>query len=224
MQNLEFRTGVIKPIDCVKEAWEIIKPDYWLLFAVTIVGVLIGSMTLLLLTGGMICGIYYVYLRKIDGGPVVFDDLWKGFSWFLPGLVVAVFIFVPVFVVYGAIYVPIVMAAIAGKNMSESELITMLAGALAVDLIFVIVMVCFHTLILFAFPLIVDRGVGPVRAMIISSKAVWKNLGGIAGLYGVNLALSLAGAALCGVGAYLVIPIIFASNVVAYRKIFPSVR
>jgi len=43
---MEFRTGVIKPIECVKEGWELIKSDYWLLFAVTLVGVLIGAMTL----------------------------------------------------------------------------------------------------------------------------------------------------------------------------------
>src|SRR6185369_14886945 len=101
---MEFRTGAIKPIECVKEGWELIKADYWLLFAVTLVGGLIGAMTLYILLGGMVCGIYYVYLKRIDGGPVVFDDLWKGFSWWLPGLVVAAFIIVPMLFLYGILY------------------------------------------------------------------------------------------------------------------------
>src|ERR1041385_1083243 len=109
---MEFRTHVIKPVECVKEAWEIIKPDYWLLFAITLVGVLIGGMTLYILLGGMVCGIYYVYLKKIDSrGPVVFDELWKGMSWILPGLIVTAFIIVPMLVVYGFIYVPLILAA-----------------------------------------------------------------------------------------------------------------
>jgi len=222
MQNTEFRTGVIKPIECLKEAWELIKPDYWLLFAVTIVGVLIGGMTLYILLGGMMCGIYFVYLKRIDGGPVVFEDLWKGLSWFVPGLVVTVFIMVPFLIVYGVIYVPLIMAAIMGERMSENELLSLLGGIFAVDLILMVAMVCLHTLIIFAFPLIVDRGLGGFRAMLVSAKAVWKNLGGVAGLYAVNFVLALAGLLAVCVGIYLVIPVLLAANLVAYRKVFPA--
>ena len=31
MQNTEFTTGQIRPIECVKEAWALIKDEYWLL-------------------------------------------------------------------------------------------------------------------------------------------------------------------------------------------------
>jgi hypothetical protein len=179
MQNLEFRTGVIKPVECVKEAWELIKPDYWLLLGITIVGAVIGAMTLYVLVGAMICGINYAYLRKIDGKPLAFDDLWKGFSWWAPGLIVALFIFVPMFVVYGVLYLPIIMGAVMGQRMSQDELMTMLVGAAAVDLVLIVVMVCFHTLLMFSFPLIVDRNLGGLRAMMTSAKAVLKNLGGV---------------------------------------------
>ena len=219
---MEIRTGVIKPIDCVKEGWELIKADYWILFAVTLVGVIIGAMTLYILLGGMVCGIYYVYLKKLDGGPVVFDDLWKGLSWFFPGLVVVLFIIVPMIIVYGVLYVPLIMAAVMGERMSEGELMGMLTGVFAVDLVFIVVMVCLHTLIMFSFPLIVDRGLGGFKAMLTSAKAVWKNLGGVAGLFAVNFVLSLAGVLACVVGLYLVIPVLIAGNLVAYRKIFPA--
>ncbi len=46
MNNTEFRTGVIKPVECVKEGWELIKSEYWLLFAITLVGALIGGVTM----------------------------------------------------------------------------------------------------------------------------------------------------------------------------------
>lgn len=57
--------------------------------------------------------------------------------------------------------------------------------------------------------------------MTTSARAVFRNLGGVAGLIGVNFVLVLAGyAALC-IGVYFAIPIIIATNVVAYRRIFP---
>src|SRR4051812_10530576 len=104
MQNVEVRSGVVKPVECFKEGWELIKDEYWLLFAVTLVGALIGGMTMYILFGAMICGIFFAYIRKIDGGRVVFDDLWKGFNWFGPGLVVTLFIVVPMIAVYLIIY------------------------------------------------------------------------------------------------------------------------
>ena len=57
MQNLEFTTGQIRATECVREAWAIIKDDYWLLFAIAIVGAMIGGISLYVLIGAMICGI-----------------------------------------------------------------------------------------------------------------------------------------------------------------------
>ena len=95
MTNTEFRTGVISPVECVKEGFERIKKDYWLLFAISLVGALIGGATMYILLGAMACGMFYAYLNAIDGKPVVFDDLWKGMNYFGPGLVVTLLIFVP---------------------------------------------------------------------------------------------------------------------------------
>lgn len=218
----EFQTGVIKPVECVKEGFELIKSDYWILFAATFVAALIGAFTLYILMGAMACGMFYLYLRKIDGGSISFDDLWKGFGWWLPGFVVMLFMVVPMFVVYGVIYVPIIMAAVMGPNLSQDELMGLVIGAFSVDLIFVIIMVCFHTLLMFSFPLLVDRNLGAVKAMTTSARAVLKNMGGVVGLILVNFGLALLGELALCVGIYFVIPVLIAGNVVAYRKVFPK--
>jgi len=223
MQDLEFRTGVIKPVECVKEGFEIIKSDYWLLFAIWLVSGILGGISLLIASGAMICGAFYCYLRKIDGHPVNFDDLWKGMQWFVPGLVVMLVIVLPLLVVYGAITIPFLMAGAMGGRMSEDELVAMLVGTLAVELVLAVVMVCIHTLLMFAFPLIVDRNLGAIKAMTTSARAVFGNMGGVAGLFGVNFVLVLAGYLAFCVGVYFVIPIIIAGNVVAYRRVFPRV-
>lgn len=222
MNNTEIKTGVIRPVECVKEGWELIKSNYWILFAILFVGVIIGSFSLYILLGAMTCGIFYCYLQAIDGREVSFEGLWKGFDFFKPGLIVMLFIIVPMIVVYSIIYLPFILAAVMGSKLSEEELTGLLIGAFAVDLVFIIVMVCFHTLLMFSFPLIVDRKLGAIAAMKTSGRAVWRNLGGVTGLILVNMGLILLGyLALC-IGVYFVIPVMIAGNVVAYRKIFPA--
>ena len=218
----EIQTGVIRPIECMKEGWELIKNDFWLLFGITAVGMIIGGITMYALLGAMMCGIFYCYLQKIDGKPVSFDQLWKGLDWWLPSLVAVIVMVVPMFVIMGVIYAPLIVAAVMGSNLSESEAMALVLGALAIDSVFILLMVCFHTLMMFTFPLIVERNLGAIDAMKLSAKGVWKNLGGIAGFYGVAFILSFIGALACGIGTYFVIPIILAGTAVAYRKVFPK--
>jgi hypothetical protein len=225
MQNLEFTKGQIRPIECVQEAWAIIKSDYWLLFAVSIVGALIGGVSMYILIGAMICGIFGVYLRKIDGGPVVFDDLWKGFGFFWPSLLVTVVIVVPMviwmLVMFATIYLPIITAAVMGSKADGSAIMATFAVGFVIDIVLALVMICIHSLLIFAFPLLVDRGLSSWEAMKLSARAALKNVGGIAGMIGVNFLLALAGEMAFCVGIYLVIPIMTAANLVAYRKVFP---
>ncbi len=118
-------------------------------------------------------------------------------------------------------YFPIILSAVMGTKLSPDELMTMVIGAIAVDLVVAVIMVCIHTLLIFSFPLIVDRGLGAFGAMATSAKAVLKNLGGVTGLFVVNFGLVLAGYLAFCIGIYLVIPVVIAANVVAYRKVFP---
>jgi hypothetical protein len=222
MQPAEFRTGHIRPIECAKEAWETIKPNYWLFFAICLLGIWLSGITLYVLLGAMVCGIFYSFLTAIDGSQPVFTNLWKGFKFFTPGFVVMLFFVVPLLVVYAIMYGPIFYAVYANPGMSEQELIALISGGTLIDTILVIGMVCFHTLLLFAFPLVIDRGFGPLKAVLTSARAVWANLSGVTGLIGVQFVLTLIGGLLLCFGIYLVIPIIFATNAVAYRKVFPA--
>jgi hypothetical protein len=222
--NAEYTTGRINAIECVREGFELIKSDYWLLLAVWIVGGVISGASFLIAAGAMMAGTIYAYLRKIDGHRADFNDLWKGFQCFFPGLVVVFVIVLPIMAVYLLIYVPILIAAISGDRMDPQHLLTMMIGVLVVDLILIIFIVCLHTLLLFAFPLMVDRGLGPITAMSTSARAVLRNLWGVSSLMAANIGLTILGyAALC-VGIYFVIPVIIGSSLVAYRRVFPRLN
>jgi hypothetical protein len=166
------------------------------------------------------------YLRQIDGYPVQFEDLWKGIKFFWPSLPVALLIFIPtvvwIVVLFTTMYLPIIMSAAMGDRLSGDEMMSFLGGAFLVDSVVAIAMVCIHTLLTFSFPLVVDRGLRGFSPAIVSAKAVWGNLKGLCGLIGVNFVLVLAGELACFVGLYLVMPLIMATTLVAYRKIFPA--
>ena len=109
--------------------------------------------------------------------------LFKGFDYFLPSLIVAIVVVVPVFVLILTIYVPLFGLAFAGQRMSSSELIPFLIGIFVFEIIVAFIMVCFHTLLMFAFPLIVDRKLSGWQSIKTSASAVWNNLAGVAGLF-----------------------------------------
>lgn len=224
MQNTEFRTGVLHPVEIYKEAWELMKDQYWLIFAITLVGLLIGGAVPIIVIGPMICGIYLCMFQKIERRPVVFETLFKGFDFFMPSLIVAFVIMVPVFILIFTIYVPMIGAAIAGNKMSEAEFVPFLIGFIIFEVIVAVIMVCFHTLLMFAFPLIADRKLSGIQSMKLSARAVWANLAGVAGLFGVGFVVGIVGYLMLCVGMYLVMPLILMANAVAYRKIFPKLE
>jgi len=226
MQNLEFTRGQIRPVECVKEAWALIKDEYWLLFAISIVGAMIGGLSFYVLIGSMICGIFGCYLKKIDGGKVSFDDLWLGFRFFWPSLLVTIVIVIPIVVyviaVFSTIYLPIIMKAVGGSRVSDGEMLTAVFVGLAIDVVIAIGMISIHSLLIFAFPLVVDRGLSSWEAIKLSARAALKNIGGIGGMIAVNFLMVLAGELAFCVGIYLVIPLMTAANLIAYRKVFPK--
>lgn len=221
MQNFEFRTGVLKPVEIYKESWEIMKNEYWMIFAITLVGLLVGSFIPIVILGPMMCGIYMCLLDKVDGRTLSFEKLFKGFDYFVPGLIVALIVMVPTFAFIIAIYIPMIGMALAGPRMSESEMIAFFAGVIVFELIVAIIMICIHSLVIFSFPLIVDRKLSGWQAVTLSARAVWGNFGGVAGLFGVGMLVCLGGYLLLCIGVYLALPIILMATTVAYRKIFP---
>lgn len=222
-----FNTGAIRAVDCLREAWDLIKGEYWPLFAVSIVGGLIAGFTLYVLLGAMVCGIFTCYLKKIDGeGPVNFDDLWTGFKYLGPSALATVFFAVPIvvyFVVtFVTLYSPLITAALMGERTDQSVFLGMFAAALVVDVIVAIAMTCIHSLMIFTFPLIIDRKLSSWDAIKLSARAALKNVGGIAGLIGVNFGLIVLGLLAFCAGIYFAIPVMTATSLVAYRKVFPK--
>lgn len=221
MLNDEFTTGQLRPVEIFKEAWELLRERFWPVLGLTLLGILIGSAVPVVIIGPMICGIFLIMFRVIDRQNVGFEDLFKGFDYIWKSLPVAILMMAPVVVLLVLVYVPMIGMAIAGPRMGETELIAFLAGWIVFEFVVIFLMVCFHTLLMFSFPLIADRGLSGLDAVKLSIRAVWANLKGVAGLIGLGAVACMAGYLLLCVGVYLALPLIFMSQAIAYRRIFP---
>jgi hypothetical protein len=222
----EFRRGVIAPMGCLKEGWAGVKDQYWLFLGIVFIGAFVGGAVPIVLFGPMMCGVWLCLLRKLRGESVEFGMLFKGFDYFVPGLVAAAIQFVPMFIVAVPFYIVlfIIMMSAPSGHVTQAEASDYLATIFIWYLVFmlVILVVSFAVMIFFLFPyaLIVDRKLSGLDAIKLSIKAGSANFGGILGLLLLNFLLILVGVLACYVGAFFTMPISFASYATAYRKIF----
>jgi len=226
----DFRVGVIKPLECIKEGWALIKEQYWLFFGISFVGILIGGLVPIVLLGPMMAGIFLCLFERQRGRPVEFSLLFKGFDYFVQSLVVMVLKMIPIMVLMIPYY--IFMVAVMFTTMprdhapSTDEQTQFLFSFLGVELVFVLVIVVVSILLeiffMLAFPLVPDRKLSGLEAVKLSFKAGKANFGGLLGLILLNGLFSIIGVLCCFVGVYFYLPVALAAQAVAYRRIFPE--
>jgi len=223
-----FNTGVISPTDCLKTGWQTIKDEYWLFLGIALVGMLIASVGPFgILAGPAMCGIYICMLRRIDGKRVEFGMLFEGFNHFVQSLIATLILIIPSMVLVVIVYVVIFVIGLVLAGSSRdggSSIATVVSLILSLLLIVVITLVSLllGVLFMFTYPLIVDRKMQGVDAVKLSVKAARANLKGAIGLQLLSMLLSFAGALVCCIGMYFVVPITMAAAAIAYRQVFPA--
>jgi hypothetical protein len=225
----DFNSGVVAPVECLKEGWGLIKDQYWLFLGLTVVAMLIGGAIPIVLLGPMMVGIFICLFSKIRREPVEFGNLFKGFDHFVQGLIVAAIRVVPIIVLMVFFYIimfAVMMAAAPRGRGNSEEASGFVLAFFGLEMVFIVVLlvvsILIETLLLFAFPLVADRNMSGLDAVKLSIKAGRANLGGIIGLLLLNAGLGVVGVLCCFVGVYFVLPISFASHAIAYRRVFPE--
>src|SRR5687768_17781959 len=91
IDSIEFGRGVIQPVECIREGYELIRDQYWLFVGMAAIGVLIGNAVPFgILMGPMVVGLYMALFRKRRGELVEFGILFKGFDTFGDSVVVTI--------------------------------------------------------------------------------------------------------------------------------------
>lgn len=221
--GISFAKPHIGVFDCVSEGWQLIKDDYWLFLGITIVALIIaGAVPLYILMGPMHCGIYFCLRKKLRGGKVEFADAFKGFDFFGRSLVATLISFSPMLLLSAVAVVSMLpglfadVARGADYEMSPAVMITLFVEIAVANLIFITI----QGLTMFMYPLIIETELGAWDAIKLSARAVWNNAWGITLLLLGQGLLALLGFICCFIGVYFVMPVMFASVMVAYRRIF----
>lgn len=230
MNNIDFNRNAVKPLECVKEGWALIKDRYWLFFGIVIVGLLLaGFGPFGVLLGLMLCGIYISLFNKIRGENVSFEILFKGFDHFSSSAITGILQTLPIMLFMFILYIPLMLYyysyfATMGRR-GQIDLYEMYSGSLiyVIPIYFFAIVgsIVINLLFLFAYPLIVERNMKAMDAVKLSFKAAWGNLFGLLGLMLLQMLLNFAGALACFVGLYFIMPVSYAANAIAYKQVFP---
>src|SRR5258707_3036246 len=229
-ENIQFRTGVIKPVECVKEGWALIKDQYWLFLGIVFVGIFVGGAVPLVLIGPMIVGIYMCFFQRMRGEPIDFGLLFKGFDHFAQSLIATLIQMIPMVIIMVPAYIIMFALMITsmprGGRMDPDASTRFVFTFLGFELVFVVVIlvvgIAVNIFFMFAFPLIADRGLSGLEAIKLSITAGKANFGAILSLLLLNFAIGILGVLACYIGVFFIMPISLASYAVAYRRVFPA--
>jgi hypothetical protein len=221
----EFNRGVVRPMECLRGGWDLIKDQYWLFLGMAFVAIFIGTAVPLgILLGPMLCGLYMALFQQQRGQRPTFDQLFKGFDFFGDSLIATLIQMVPMLLIIlpgYVIMVAVMMITIGPQKRGEPpNLVPFFATFALFFLVIMITSMVIGAFFAFTYPLIVDRRLSGVNAVKVSIKAALGNLGGVFGLMLLNMVLGVVGVLLCYVGAFLVMPVSFAAWSIAYRQVF----
>ena len=228
---VEFRRGVIQPLECIKEGWALIKEDYWLFFIIIGAGLLIGGVIPIILLGPMMVGIFLCLQQRQRNQPVEFGMLFKGFDQFVPGLIATVLKMIPIFIMlipyYIFLFSMMAFTMPKGHDPSPDEARAFMISFFGIEMVFVLGVMTVSLLIeiffMLAYPLIADKKMSGLEAVKLSFRAGKANFGGILGLLLLNALFGIVGVLCCIIGVYFYLPVSIAAQAVAYRRIFPDV-
>ncbi|MBM3847281.1 MAG: DUF4339 domain-containing protein [Verrucomicrobia bacterium] len=225
------RREPLSPMACLREGWDLFKLETssvfggFLLAMLCIIGIssipIVGGCIGFLINAPLVAGMWWVCIRGLRRqGPGV-GDVFAGFSrsWLrlvLTGLITTLLGWIPL--------IPVGIAAyVWGRfNFGNPPEPTVVVGFVLLLLAVVPISIAIGLLLLFAAPLVIDRGYDIGDALSASWRVSIKQTLPLLGLFLVSLLLQLTGALACCVGLLITMPVGIAAYCVAYEELFGS--
>jgi hypothetical protein len=236
-QQLESRVlstdNVVDATGYIRRSYELYKPNFGPLFIATLVVLaIIGASGSIpggfLLTGIMHAGLYWFFLKWIRGSKAELGDVFAGFQrqpgqLILAGLVMGIVPFIVIFIVGLPFWIPFIAGIIgaASTGNDPGNLVANLSwlGCLGMG-IGCLVAFSLYVLWMFAYPLIIDKGLKFWPAMELSRKVVMKSFFGYLWLNILCALVAMVGLLACIVGVIFVAPICAGAIAYAYEDVF----
>lgn len=224
--DIPIRRKAIKPIECLKGGFNLIKDQYWLFVGMCAVAVLVGSVAPFgILMGPMMCGVYLALFSKRRGLPIEFGIIFKGFDYFGQSVIATLIHVVPIVIIivpsYLLFYVGLFVALPSpGSDPDPTGLLIFLGVMLVYWLVVVCIMIVISLVFTFSYPLIVEHRLQGFDAVKLSARAALANFLPLLGLSLLSGFLGFVGMLFCYIGIFFVLPISFAALAIAYEQVF----
>lgn len=238
-KQLEARVlSTDKPVDAmgyVRKSYELYKANFGPLFIATLVVLaIIGASGSIpggfLLTGILHAGLYWFFLKWIRGSKAELGDVFAGFQrqpgqLILAGLVMGIVPVIVIFIVGLPFWIPFFAGIIgsASTGHDPGNLVANLGwlGCFGIG-IGCLVAFALYVMWMFAYPLIIDKGLKFWPAMELSRRVVMKQFFGYLWLNILCGLLAMAGLLACIVGVIFVAPICAGAIAYAYEDTFAT--
>jgi len=218
-------------IEAMGMGWRLVMSDFWRLWVVALVQMLIlmganyvlGIVAVVLILPPLAAGMFYVVSRRIDGHPAEVGDLFKGFQdrfgesvvGFLPVAGASlVFGMLLVFVILAAVLGGIGLAAAAEHNEELAVLLVVVDAVLALLVLAVILVILklFALFFIFLFPAVWDHPESGWAAAKASVRLVrehfWSVIGLVLLFWLLGQAAGLVGVLACCIGVLFTGPFV----------------
>jgi len=180
-------------------------------------------MSPVLLTGPMMCGMFLCYFKQLDGETLEFADLFKGFDYFLPGLLVAVIKIAVCMVLMVPLFFILISGSVGLSTLGENNAAAGSAfGLITLFFMFVtaVLLMLVGVFLMFCYPLVVSHKLDAVAAVKASIKGAKANFWGLIFFSIVAAIFCIIAACLCFFPIYLAVPIVYAAIAMLSREIF----
>ncbi len=225
-ENIQFNSGAISAGECISKGWEVLKPNYFMFFAIAMIALVLGCIPIIswVLIGPIVVGIYTAMLKQYGGEKPDFGMFGAGFAKFMPATIVGILLILPGILLnsYNLVLRLIQLLAIFNPNeLTAGAAFIFAIVSFLINIIALIASLIFAILFTFALPLVAETDLSAFDALKLSAKAGMANVGGMILLYIILGLILIGGALACGIGLFFVIPIVYAALTVAYRQVFP---
>jgi uncharacterized membrane protein len=238
MSNIPFNRSAIDAGECVSSGWNLVKPNYWMYFGITLIALLLISCVPcinFLLIGPVSVGVYYVMLRGMRGEPVDLGMMFKGFEKFVPAMVVGLIQGLPG-IIWTVLDYGINIARLISGGFDKGSSGTfyrpeifdnpLMAGLsvlyVGMALLFAGISIVWGLTFVFAPAIMAEHDLGPLEVLKLSARAALSNIGGLILLVLLQILLAILGVVALCIGVFFVVPVLYAATAVAYRQVFPA--
>lgn len=216
----------ISVMERLSKGKELLGEQYLLFVGLCFVGMLVASaVPFAILLGPMACGLHLCCRDRAYGRATKFDQLFKGFDYFMPGFIASLIMVVASFVIMIPLMIVTLVVfggAVAAAESNDAGGLVVLFTIIPLFAIIMVASMLMYIPFLFSYSLIVDQKMEGWPAVKASWNGAKQNFWGLTKLMFACTLIGFVCLLFCYVPLFFFFPIQLGAFYTVYRDIFPN--